>query len=268
MKTLNRLLVAFTIVVLLSLTISAVAAQERVTIDVWTHSDIDAIMPAAIEAFQAMYPHITVRLTDVPEDDYTTTLETAFLVNQPPDVALPFNREWVAAGNFLPLDDSIAAEGINLDDMNIPAMVAGNCYIDGHVYCLGSYTGAVLMFYNKDLLDAAGIPYPSATEPMSIDEYAEMARALTVHADSFEERVWGSDSGMCIWQTAIVNCRGMDTPTSSRLSKFCKRRASQDGWRSNAESRATPMSYCRSRSSICASAGNKPSKPKLSAYTP
>jgi multiple sugar transport system substrate-binding protein len=50
------------------------------------------------------------------------------------------------------------------------------------------------MFYNKDLLDAAGIAYPSATEPMTVDQYAELARALTVQSDNFDERVWGSNA--------------------------------------------------------------------------
>ena len=33
----------------------------------------------------------------------------------------------------------------------------GICIIDGQVYCLGSYTGAVVLLYNKAMFDAAGL---------------------------------------------------------------------------------------------------------------
>ena len=194
MKILNRFLILVMVTVVLSLTVTVASAQQPVTINVWTYSDMDAIMPAAIDAFQAKYPYITVQVTDIPEDDFVTKLDTAFLANQPPDVAPIYDRKWIAADDFMAIDDAAAAQGINLDDLNKSALEAGNCYVDEHLYCLGSYTGAVLMFYNKDLLDKAGIAYPSATEPMTVDQYAEMARALTVHADNIQDRVWGSDA--------------------------------------------------------------------------
>jgi multiple sugar transport system substrate-binding protein len=88
----------------------------------------------------------------------------------------------------------MAAHGINLDDFNVGA-VSRNCMLEGQTYCLGSYTGGTLLFYNKDLFDAAGIPYPSPTEPMTIDEYAAIAAELSVPSENLEERVWGATGG-------------------------------------------------------------------------
>jgi len=34
------------------------------------------------------------------------------------------------------------------------------CSYGGKLYCLGSFTGAVVLLYNKDMFDAAGLNYP------------------------------------------------------------------------------------------------------------
>ena len=73
------------------------------------------------------------------------------------------------------------------------------CTYEGKVYCIGTYTGAVLLFYNKDLFDAAGVPYPSSTEPMTIDEYAAMIKRLSKPSDDIKKRVWGGDAGAAYW---------------------------------------------------------------------
>ena len=96
------------------------------------------------------------------------------------------------------MDDIIAEKGISLADLNEGAMGA-NCIVDGRVYCLGSYTGAILLFYNKDLFDKAGVAYPSASEPMTMDEYVEMCAKLTTKSDVLEEKVWGCDADIPVW---------------------------------------------------------------------
>jgi multiple sugar transport system substrate-binding protein len=151
-----------------------------------------------IGAFQAEYPHITVQITDIPENEYVTKIDTALLAGEPPDLGYIYERRWIVGGYFMPLDDMVNEQAINIDDYNVGAMSQA-CLVEGSVYCIGTYTGAVLMFYNKDMFDAAGIPYPSATEPMTIDEYADMALQLTIQSDNIEERIWGGDAGATIW---------------------------------------------------------------------
>jgi multiple sugar transport system substrate-binding protein len=85
------------------------------------------------------------------------------------------------SGSVLPLDDVIAEHEIATDNMNQVAL--SECELDGQLYCLGSLTGSVVLLYNKDLFDAAGVDYPSADEPMTIDEYDTMSRALAEGGD-------------------------------------------------------------------------------------
>lgn len=190
MNTLNRLVLFVIAAAFLSLTFGAVSAQEPVTLNLWTFLTEDGVLQAVVEAFQAEYPHITVQITDVPEAEYVTKVDTAILAGAPPDLGFPYTQKWIKAGHLLPINDTMAAQGINVDDLNYGA-ITRNCLFEDQIYCLGSYTGGTLMFYNKDMFDAAGIPYPSPTEPMTIDQYAEYAMKLSVPSDNPEERVWG-----------------------------------------------------------------------------
>jgi multiple sugar transport system substrate-binding protein len=199
MKIFSRLFLVAVMTVLLSLTLTVTVAQdEAVTLNLWMFLDGTGFLPSVVEAFQAQYPHITVQITDVPEDEYTTKIDTAILAGEPPDIGFPYAARWIKAGYVLPIDDAMAAQDINLDDFNSGA-VSRNCTFDGRVYCLGTYTGGTVLFYNKDLFDAAEIPYPSPTEPMTIDQYAEYVTRLSVPSDNIEERVWGGAAPGPFW---------------------------------------------------------------------
>ncbi len=170
---------------------------ETVTVNMWIFEGEGGFLPTLIESFEAANPNIKIQLTDIPEGDYVTKLDTALLANDPPDLAYVYEGRYLKAGSFLPLGDFFMTQDINLEDYNEGAM--SSCFYEGEVYCAGTYVGAVLMFYNKDLFDAAGVPYPSATDPMTIDEYALMLQPLTVQSEDINERVWGGDAGAPVW---------------------------------------------------------------------
>jgi ABC-type glycerol-3-phosphate transport system substrate-binding protein len=50
--------------------------------------------------------------------------------------------------------------------------------------------------YDKDLFDAAGIAYPSATVPMTVAEYADIARQLTREDGDIAKKVWGGTASV------------------------------------------------------------------------
>ena len=174
-----------------------VAAQEPVTLDIWIFEGEEQLLPALEEAFEAENPNVNVEITLIPEDQYVVKIDTALAAGSPPDIGYLYDRRWVKAGRILPLDDTIAAHGIDLEDLN--QGIIANCTIDGQVYCLGSYTGAVPLLYNKTMFDEAGLDYPSATEPMTIDEYAELAAQLTVPSDDITQQVWGGSAEEPYW---------------------------------------------------------------------
>lgn len=176
---------------------SQAGIDEPQTIDIWAFEGEADFLPRLIEAFEKEHPNITVKLTNIPEDNYVTKVDTALAAGRPPDLGYLYETRWITAGRILPIDDVIASENIDVSEFNQNAF--SGCVVDGQTYCLGSYTGAILLFYNKDLFDEAGEPYPSTTEPMTVDEYAALAERLTQRSDNRSDYVWGGFAEPTDW---------------------------------------------------------------------
>ena len=177
---------------------SPAAAQEPVTLDLWIFEDEEYLLPALKEAFEAEHPNITIEITLIPEDQYVVKLDTAMAAGSPPDIGFLYEQRWVKAGKILSLTDTVDAHGIDLEDFN-QAVLQGWCVQGDQVYCLGTYTGAIVLFYNKALFDAAGVAYPSATESMTVDEYAALAAQLGTPSADVTQRVWGGTAEAPYW---------------------------------------------------------------------
>jgi multiple sugar transport system substrate-binding protein len=178
------------------------ASDEAIsgTVSLWYLEDPEfTFLPALKAEFEAAYPGVTVEMTEIPEDGYVTKVDTAILAGQPPDLGFIYEARWMKAGSILPLDDIIGSAGIDTSTLNQAAF--SECQLDGQVYCLGSLGGSVMLIYNKDLFDAAGVAYPSATEPMTIDEYAALARQLAQPSDDPATNVFGGTADVPFWWT-------------------------------------------------------------------
>lgn len=185
-------------------------SQEKVTLTFWAYEGYQDFLPLLIQGFEAKYPNIKVELTNIPEDQYGTKVETALAAGAPPDLGFTGDIKWYRTGVWLPLDDMIKEQGIDLSTWNQgiigPAGVENAeevCKYQDKVYCLGSYTGAVMLFYNKDMFDAAGIAYPAPWPPMNVDKYAEIACKLT----NKDKEIWGTANGDPVtwlpWETVV-----------------------------------------------------------------
>ena len=171
----------------------------EVTLNLWVFEGEDTFLPTLKQAFEAEHANITVDITNIPEDNYVTKVDTALAAGSPPDIGYMYEPRWMKAGQVLPLDDVIASQGIEVSKYNQSAF--SYCVLDGKTYCLGSYAGAIMVFYNRDLFDAAGLPYPSATEPMTVDAYAALAHQLTQPTDDLSKYVWGGYADVTTWWT-------------------------------------------------------------------
>jgi multiple sugar transport system substrate-binding protein len=184
---------------------SSKESGEKVTLTFW--NDAEAFAPEFLKAlengFEAKYPNIDLKVTNIPEAQYGAKIDTALAAHNPPDLGFVWDQTWIKAGLVMPLDDLAKKNGIDLSsyssaiipkDWSSGGVEANNefaCAFGGHLYCLGSYTGMVALIYNKDMFDAAGLPYPSPWPGLSIDEFATDACKLT-DADA---GVWGAAFG-------------------------------------------------------------------------
>jgi multiple sugar transport system substrate-binding protein len=165
---------------------------EHVTLDFWVFEEggIGSFLETLEQDFETANPNIDLNITAYPEDNYDVKLDTAIAAGKAPDLVLVFGPEQMRAGLLLTLDDVVQQNNIDLSTY-VPAIVEPgdefSCNWEGHLYCLGSYVGSVQMLYNKDLFDAAGIPYPAPWPPMTPDEFIDIACQLTDEANG----VWG-----------------------------------------------------------------------------
>ncbi len=184
-------------------------SQERVTLDLWvTSGGGDPYLDALIQGFEAEHPNITISRTAIPEGEYGTKVETAVAAGDPPDIGYVYDIRWLREGLVLPLDDLVQEQGIDLSTYN-PSIVGGDeqenaeygCSFEGEVYCLGSYLGAVGVFYNKDLFDQAGVPYPPAWPPMTVEEFVDIGCQLTDEANGVWGVAYGYPMEVLPWET-------------------------------------------------------------------
>ncbi len=140
----------------------------------------------------------TIKITYVPEDSYQAKFQTAMLA-EPPDIAAMWD-----IFSFQALDDVVYGDNdIPIDGFNqaLPA----NCGLEGKIYCVGTNVGNMVLFYNKDIFDAAGVAYPDASTPLTFPEYTALAHQLTTKGDTDDSTVWGTaDIGVISWLDPAV----------------------------------------------------------------
>ncbi len=118
---------------------------------------------AVVEAFQQAHPEITVDFQLLPYADYYTSLKTWIAGGTAPDVAsldLAMLQEMAASGSLVDLNPMITADGYDLSAyyQSTLDMFQNN----GGQYGLPASYSNVVLYYNKNLFDAAGLPYPDA----------------------------------------------------------------------------------------------------------
>jgi multiple sugar transport system substrate-binding protein len=151
-------------------------AQAQTVINFLTAEEPETFA-AVIEAFQQAHPEYTVEHTSVPFENMNQQIE-ARIGGQDPgiDVYLvdtPRVPAYVSRGYLLELEDMREAVEAVTNETARAVLEA-----DGTLYALPLWTSTQLMFYNKDLLDAAGIEYPSSeeSERLTVEEVTELAR--------------------------------------------------------------------------------------------
>ena len=167
------------------------ASGEDVTLKValWDYSNTD-YYKTMISAFENEYPNVTVEVVEFSADEYDNVVVTQLSGKADFDVVFtkgtPALSALIGQGHIYALDELIAA-----DDAFDPANYAGlvdQLGLGGHTYALPFRYDNNLIYYNKDLFDAAGVPYPE--DGMSMEEYHELAKKLTSGEGS--EKVFGT----------------------------------------------------------------------------
>lgn len=173
-------------------------AQDSVEIRYFTFSaapDYLEDLDAMIAAFEAANPGITVKVETAPFDQYFTKLQTLLAGDDAPDV-FELNYEnfvtYASKDALLDLTPFLSADPGAAERFYPRALEA--FALDGVQYGLPESFSDVVLFYNKDLFDAAGLAYPTAD--WTWQQEIEAAQKLT-NADA---GVWGTFSPVQFWE--------------------------------------------------------------------
>jgi multiple sugar transport system substrate-binding protein len=149
------------------------------------------------EAFEASHPGVKIEYVDVASQDYAVKATTMLEGGDTSDVFMIKEIDnlinWQAQGFAAPLADYIA-KGY---DMSGFVGTEVNYAVDGVQYAIPFRSDFWVLFYNKDLFDAAGVDLP--TNDMTWGQYAELAKKLT----DKEKDVYGTHYHT--WLSAVVN---------------------------------------------------------------
>lgn len=160
-------------------------APEPVTFQIFYPVAVDApiakILNGYIEAFQAEYPHITVEpVFSGGYGDVQTAIQTTIDGGgQPPALTVLLATslyDLINADYIAPLDDYVATmeDGDAYLSDFLPAFL-GNSYYDGQLWSIPFQRSAVVLYYNVEMFEAAGLEPPTSWE-----SWATAAEALTV----------------------------------------------------------------------------------------
>lgn len=132
---------------------------------------------------------IDVTIQGAPFTDYWTKLRTQLSSGSAPCIV---TLQSLRAANYtdvlIPLDDLAAKSDVDLTEFDTTALDAMK--VDGKLYALPYDTGPIIMFYNKDLFDEAGVaqPEPGWTVADFEKAGAELkAKGKTLFASSVED---------------------------------------------------------------------------------
>ena len=188
---------------------AVVNANKPVTLTWWTvYDDADSLQPI-INDYRAIHPNVSVDVRVLRLDEYENALVNALAEDRGPDI-LSLHNTWIPKyqNKLAPIPDSITIPftsiqgtikketvtqlrtnpGLSVKDLKSQFIdqVANDCVLNApsdsqpsvakdRIFALPLAGDALALYYNKDLLNAAGIPEP----PAYWDDFQKMIPKLT-----------------------------------------------------------------------------------------
>ncbi len=161
----------------------------ELSVTTWDNSTTPQFQ-AVIDAYMEKNPGVTINIIDTNADEYNNSLGISLSAAQPdPDVIwvkdMGSMLQMADKKQLMPLDDLIEKDGYDLSVYN---GAAEQLQYNDTTYALPYRSDWYVLFYNKDLFDAAGVEYPS--NDMTWEEYRELAAKMTSGEGS--AKVYGS----------------------------------------------------------------------------
>ena len=153
---------------------------------------------AVIDAYEAQNPNVKVELVEISSQEYQDKLNVMLSGGDDTDILtvkdIPGYAAMLTRGQIIPLNSYIEADGI---DLSAYSGAAEELTYGDQIYALPFRSDIWILYYNKDLFDAAGVPYPD--NDLTWNEYDALARQLT--SGSGADKVYGGHHH--VWRSTV-----------------------------------------------------------------
>jgi multiple sugar transport system substrate-binding protein len=137
-----------------------------------------------VDAFEQAHPEIDIELIHVADQgDYRQRLGADFAAGTPADVVLINYRRYApfaAASVLEPLEEYLRTSDLIAEADFFPEATKPFRW-QGELMCIPQNVSSLVVYYDKDLFDAAGLPYPE--DDWTWDDFLATAQALTQDVD-------------------------------------------------------------------------------------
>jgi multiple sugar transport system substrate-binding protein len=203
------------------------APSGEITFVFWDNTtETRAGWEAHVARFNEQFPDITVNLIGVPGviwSDYLNGTATLIAGGETPDiiwVATEGVRFLVDLGLMMPLDDLIEQDGEELQpylDDTAPALL-DSFRVNDQLYFLPYSWNNMVIYYNKNMFDAANLEYPG--DDWTRDDFLAAAQAMTADNDgdgNNDQYGFSGSGGSMFFTLPWVFANGTDVVTDD----FC-----------------------------------------------
>jgi len=138
--------------------------KTKITFMFWGAPGEKTAVENYIKMFSKTHPDVYVDMVHKPAGQYSDVLQTMIAGNNAPDVmyvGMEYFPFYTSKGAFLNLDPVIAADtAFNINDF-YPEVVKPFKYKE-NLYGIPKDCATLMLYYNKDLFDKAGVAYPNS----------------------------------------------------------------------------------------------------------
>ena len=172
-------------------------------------SDLDAqVYQQRMDLFTAENPDIQVELVYIPAD-YSQKVQTMIAGGTAPDILQVAEdvHAYSGKGQVIALNDFIAADNVDLQARYGETGGLTPAYsMDSNLYAMPDRGGALILYYNKDMFDQAGVAYP--TKDWTWVEFLDAAQKLTVREGDAVTQYGFAAGGWWPWWMSFIYMNG------------------------------------------------------------
>jgi multiple sugar transport system substrate-binding protein len=212
--------IAILLLLCLLLPILAVQAQDDIVTVTWWATERGSDTAATRDlhfqlarAFEEANPGIQVAVTLYPSRGFANRVFAAIAAGEGPDIWYHYYATDIATQGFLEdLTPYVEASGVA--DQWFPSAQQRAVY-DGKYYGVPRDAVSGLVFYNKDIFDAAGVTYPE--NDWTVSEFRELANQFTdIENDMYGAAAIVGGEGCMLWSPFSFNLGGEITSIDGR----------------------------------------------------